>query len=149
MANEVIYFSYGSNMHKDRMQQRCPQARYAGTAQLYGWKFQYDGGPRNSLSGLPVSNIVPSTNDSVVWGVLYILQLSDISLLDDQENAPHHYQRHTVSVILSGSNQVEAVTYMRQPLSTGHPDKRYRGIVLLGAKESGLPRGYINQVLSK
>lgn len=134
-------------MYREVMLRRYPKAEYVGIARLEGWKFQYDGGPKDSRSGTPVGNIVISAND-VVWGVIYMLQPSDKDLLDKQENVPEHYQHHIVQITTADNTKMKAFTYIRQPLPVGTPDKEYREMVVLGARGSGLPENYIEEALS-
>ena len=61
------YFAYGSNMSRARLQERVPEARSLGRAQLPGFGLRWNK-PGRDDSGK--ANIVPAEAE-IVWGVLY------------------------------------------------------------------------------
>jgi len=57
----VEYFAYGSNMDRDQMKRRCPEAEFLGPAVLPGCSFQ--------INRRGVATVIPSTGE--VHGILW------------------------------------------------------------------------------
>jgi len=82
--DEMLYFTYGSNLLWSQMQTRCPGARVHAAVRLEGYELCF---PMISFtrSGMGVASIRPN-QDAYVEGVLYTVTPDDLRRLD-------HYER--------------------------------------------------------
>jgi len=107
------YFAYGSNMDPDRMRERGVNFLKREHAILEGWRLEFNKvSSRNPDEGY--ANIVKDEN-SVVEGILYEINDSDLKILDRYEGYPNHYERIKVVVRMANGENVEAVTYIAKP----------------------------------
>lgn len=85
-----LYFSYSSNLSPQTMKGRHPHSLFAGLGVLKGWRW--------NVNSLQYGNIVPSSNNDVVYGALYFITPQDEAGLDDMEGAPVFYQKQHLEV---------------------------------------------------
>jgi gamma-glutamylcyclotransferase (GGCT)/AIG2-like uncharacterized protein YtfP len=140
------YFAYGSNMSHKQMAERCVSGRhrFVGLASLVGFTFVFDGYSINRKG--PVANIVGGNGK--VWGGVFEIDLACRNDLDKAEGYPNTYDRREMPVQMATGETVSAWVYLRQtPLSRGKPPEDYRGIILEGAQDCGLPADYIHEYL--
>jgi len=74
--------------------------------------------------------------ESVVEGILYEIEESDLRKLDKFKGYPSHYRRTRVYVKLDNGERVEAITYIAQPekVKSGlRPSKEYLSHLLRGS----------------
>jgi gamma-glutamylcyclotransferase (GGCT)/AIG2-like uncharacterized protein YtfP len=74
--SSVYYFAYGSNMNKDQMSKRCPDAKFICTLKLPDYKFTLD------CAG--VATII-ETKKHYVQGILWLITEDDMDNLDRYE----------------------------------------------------------------
>ncbi len=141
----MLYFAYASNMNHAQMAKRCLGYRFVEAAALEGHKFVYDGHSDARFGS--VGNIVQESRDDVVWGGLFEITDMHLAALDEYEDYPKMYKRKEVNVITMEGELVSAVTYYKAPEEQSVPSDEYRGIVLQGAADCGLPGRYINDNL--
>jgi gamma-glutamylcyclotransferase len=128
------YFAYGSNMDADRMkQERGINFSKREHAILEGWKLVFNKiAYRNPNEGY--ANI-EREKGSIVEGILYEIQESDLKLLDKYEHCPCHYNRLNVKVKLDSRDEVEAITYVANLNKVKRclkPSKQYLSHLLKG-----------------
>jgi len=133
------YFAYGSNMLVQRLQQRVCSVVDQGLASLadYAWccnKLGVDGTAKANLIDKPGAR---------VFGVLYMINPSDWSLLDQIEGG---YQRIEVNVCCAGKTH-KAWTYISTLLTKQTAKSTYLDYILQGAEEHHLPQEYIEKTL--
>jgi len=103
------YFAYGSNMNSERMRKREINFLKREYTILKGWRLEFNKiASRNPKEGY--ANILRD-KISVVEGILYTVQESEIRKLDEYEGYPNHYERIKVRVILNNKEEMEAITY--------------------------------------
>ena len=143
----MYYFSYASNMDHDQMlKERCPGAKFIGAARLPAWWFVFDG--FSTQWGGAVANIVPSYTDEV-WGGLYEISGTQLTILDSYEGYPRFYSRQELMVEKKGEDiaPVKAWVYLRAPQPAGFPSKKYHAVLMKGAKDCRLPADYVQSYL--
>jgi len=140
------YFAYGSNMKLEWMEERCPDSRPLRIATLHDYllSFRY---PSTSWPGGGACDII-SRKGSLVWGVLFEVSEADLQALDDYEDvAQGGYRRLPVAVnsegFLHNAISYEVVEKLPQNL---RPTEGYLDLVIAGAEQNGLPRGYIESI---
>jgi gamma-glutamylcyclotransferase (GGCT)/AIG2-like uncharacterized protein YtfP len=80
---------------------------------------------------------------SVVYGVLYRIDSSELPRLDSAEGAEGGYERRSVKVVF-GDEVVEAQTYISEEITEKPVAWDWdKDIILKGAMEHGLPGFYI------
>lgn len=96
----VFYFAYGSNMNPDRIRHRIPEARAVGRAYVKGWKLKER-----------LYADIDRARGGRVWGVLYLITVSELHRLDAYEGFPSVYESFEVECYLDETHKVKAVTY--------------------------------------
>jgi gamma-glutamylcyclotransferase len=140
-------FAYGSNMPTLRIKERCPSARVVGVAKLLDYELCWH---KPSRDGSGKCDVVPCHDaTAVVFGVLYEIANSERTILDKAEQG---YSATSIDVIFDGSAKTAIVYRADHPDSARQPYSWYKELVVLGAKEHGLPQEYISaleQITSK
>jgi hypothetical protein len=145
-----LYFAYGSNLCTAQMAERCPSGQIFARALLPDYALVF---PRRSeRRNCGVAGIVPCPG-RVVWGAVYRLTVEDIARLDRSEGhipgrdpAANAYNKRDIAVLRDGARDdiIRAFTYIAVTMPGRHiPSAEYRGIMLRGARENGLPSDYL------
>ena len=141
-----LYFAYGSNMSSRRLRQRTPSARALGIGCLPGHVLRWH---KLGRDGSGKCDIAESGEQAdAVWGVLYRIAIAEKPLLDRIEGLGIGYDEREVRVETDAGPRA-ALTYKAKP---GKIDPRLRPLadykrhVLLGAREHGLPAGYVREI---
>ncbi len=133
----LYYFAYGSNMSVSRLQSRVTIREDLGAARLEGWQMMFN---KRGRDGSGKANLIANP-DFVSWGVLYLLEGSELDRLDAIEKG---YKRMNVRVQQRDGTMYDAVTYVSQELTDDpRPSHEYKEYVLSGAHEHHLPQDYI------
>jgi gamma-glutamylcyclotransferase (GGCT)/AIG2-like uncharacterized protein YtfP len=178
MQELTLLFQYGSNMASDRLLGRvrefAPQfatqrvlieLKPLGAAELRDWRFVAD--LYSAGGGCRVADIVESPG-ATVWGALYELPRELVRRSDGErsvldrieghrtERHPENYQPLQVTVDVQGVKHL-AWTYVgysdaRRRCDVEHSDAtisdEYRGFVLAGAADVGLPSAYVAELVA-
>ena len=80
MAEDTLYFAYGSNINLDQMAYRCPDARVIGPVVLEGYRLAF----RGNASGNGVATVVPHKGGKV-HGLLWEITPACEQTLDRYE----------------------------------------------------------------
>jgi len=141
----MYYFAYGSNMNHQQMKERCPGSRFLGRAYLKNYKLVYDGYSKVAWKG-PVANVIEYPG---AWsGVgLFDVSTENITALDVFEGYPTAYDRKELEVFDDKNGAFKAYVYLREGKPAGVPSAKYRGVILAGAADCGLPEEYIKSSL--
>jgi len=142
MHDSLLYFAYGSNMLTRRLRARTPSARAVGTATLSGFEMCWH---MLSTDGSAKCDIVQAAApDTGVHGVVFEIHLSERPALDLAESVGVGYRVQQVTVETAGG-AVEAWTYRALRIDRGAlPYTWYKALVVAGAREHGLPPGYVD-----
>jgi gamma-glutamylcyclotransferase len=147
MAQDALYFAYGSNMNPARMAERTGHLGSGIRALLRGFRLVFN--KRSTSADTVFANIEP-IHEAVVWGVLYRCTPAALDLLDKCEGvATGNYYRATVTVEPDDAPPQEAITYIAGPhfvTSERHPTAKYLAHILTGAKVHQVPEEYIGQI---
>ena len=140
---DMFYFAYGSNMdHHQMLVERCPGARFVGTAVLDDYWLFFDG--YSARWGGAVANIDSSPDDEVCGG-LFEITAAHLQALDACEGYSRYYSRKLVDVKRPGEVAAfKAWTYLRESHPTGTPSREFILAVVQGARDCLLPEDYIH-----
>lgn len=137
----TIYLAYGSNLNKEQMARRCPNAEIIGTATLEGYELIFRGSRESA-----VANIEPKEGSSVpvlLWSITPRCEVA----LDRYEGFPYLYRKETVTVELNG-NPTEAMVYiMNEGRLMGKPSLPYYSIIREGYKDCGFSISILNKAV--
>jgi hypothetical protein len=139
------YFAYGSNMLLPRLRQRSPCAQLLGIAHLPGHVLRFHKAGMDN-SGKCDAFFTGLVSDRVI-GVLFEISVNGKELLDRIEGLGFGYEEKLVRVVDAVGEEVEAFTYYATAIDMGRaPFHWYKQHVLIGAREAGLPREYIEAI---
>jgi hypothetical protein len=149
--NAHHYFAYGSNMNLSQMQQRCSSPKVVGVARLPGYRVEFYGD--SAIWDGAQETVIPDLQ-AEVWGVLYQLQFFDCEQLDMYVDVRFDgtgpYFHYPVDVIDSEQGTIDAMIYKKDKCGeVTSPSKEYLNFIIQGAKEQGLPAGYIALLANK
>lgn len=137
----VLYFAYGRNMGSGAMELACPGHRCLGAAELRDHRLAF---ARRSLrTGTGVADVLAAPGESV-WGALYELDGAQLAAIDEKEGNGWAYERRAVRVI-APDGELEAFAYAVIAPDGEHvqPSLEYLQALIDGARERGLPEGYV------
>ncbi|CAL1533273.1 unnamed protein product [Lymnaea stagnalis] len=143
-----LYFSYGSNLMKERIHINNPTAVLFGVGKLNGWRLTYDV-PRDHEPSLwhgASATIRPSCNE-YVYGVVWKIKSEHMAFLDSQET---FYQPIQVTIEMEDGRTVGCRSYEMHQNTTGNhlPSPHYKEVIVRGAKQNNLPEDYIRYLES-
>jgi gamma-glutamylcyclotransferase len=137
-----LYFAYGSKMLRAAMTKLGPQVTVRGVARLSGHRLAFTRQSRHWAGG--AADVVAARGLSV-YGVLYEIGPEVRAGLDRAEGVPTAYQHKTVRVHCRGEYLPEVLTYEVRDKAAAEirPSDEYLSQLLAGAREHGLPAGYL------
>ncbi|XP_048009451.1 gamma-glutamylcyclotransferase b [Megalobrama amblycephala] len=142
-GSTFLYFAYGSNLLKERLQLKNPSATVHCVAKLKDYKLVF--GNHKGLASQRwrggVATIEHSPGDEV-WGVVWRMNMSDLESLDRQENVKMGtYSPMEVSVSTSDQD-FNCRTYIMNSCVYAPPSPQYLQVIVMGAEQNGLPEDY-------
>ncbi|KAJ8354312.1 hypothetical protein SKAU_G00218790 [Synaphobranchus kaupii] len=144
-----LYFAYGSNLLKERLQLKNPSATVHCVARLKDYKLvfgNHQGLPSDRWHG-GVATIEHSPGGEV-WGVVWRMNVADLESLDRQEcfSKQEHVKLGSyspVEVFVSTRGQeLSCRTYMMNGCVYAPPSPQYLKVIVMGAEQNGLPMEY-------
>ena len=140
-----LYFAYGSNMSSERLRGRTPSASARGRGRLPGHGLRWHKRGRDASGKC---DIVPADPPEVVWGVLFEVAWTEKPALDAAEGLGTGYFEKEGCIVTDGGEH-RALTYHASPDHIDpalRPRDWYKDHVVSGAREHGLPAGYIRML---
>jgi AIG2-like family len=132
-----LHFSYGSNMSRALMRQRCPGASALGVAALAGWRFV--------INPDGVGSIAPHRG-GLLRGVLWRVTLRDLVAINAYEGVDTQlYLRRRVPVRL-GNRTMPALVFLARRHGRGRPRPGYISLVVQAARDWRLPDAYVDSL---
>tara|TARA_Y100001970_G_scaffold123298_1_gene152849 strand:- start:854 stop:1294 length:441 start_codon:yes stop_codon:yes gene_type:complete len=135
----MLYFAFGSNLHKKQMKRRCKDSRYIGCYTLKNYKLSFRTGSwtEGTMDG-GVADI-EKKKKSKVLGAIYKISKRDEKKLDIYEDYPYLYVKKYFKLF------GKKVMFYYMPKKTKHvaPSKRYLNIIIQGYKDCGYRDTYI------
>jgi cation transport regulator ChaC len=130
----MLYFAYGSNMHRAIMRKHAPNAEPVGAATLANYRF--------IVTADGYASVAPAAGENV-HGLVWRLTPPDRTTLDAWENvAGGLYRAETLPVERSGRLS-PALVYIARERPIGRPRLGYMELVVEAARALELPADYI------
>lgn len=147
LTKTVNMFSYGSNLHLQRMRSRAPSAVPAAIGYVRAHRIAFH---KRSIDGSAKANVqfTAAVSDRV-WGVIYRITAAQLSILDKYEFLGIGYNRHWTKVITNKGASVAAWMYVALPCTIDRsirPYSWYLEYVVRGAYQHRLPLCYITSL---
>nr|WP_300003892.1 gamma-glutamylcyclotransferase family protein [Tissierella sp.] len=130
----MLYFAYASNLSKEYMLSRCPDAVPVKSASLKGYALAF-----NELADI-IEN-----KDQEVLGALYVISKEELEILDTLEGYPDLYNRIEIEVIDEKGSTYEAFAYTMIEKDIQSPPEHYYKILLDGYKDWDLSMDKLEQ----
>ena len=129
----MYYFTYGSNLNKNQMLERCPSSKPMFIATLPNYKLVFVGWSRQWRGG--VIGIKPLRGERV-RGAIYEISEQCLQRLDKFEGHPTDYARQKVTVFDEDSEPIEAITYIKAgQFEETQPSKEYLAVIQQGYRD--------------
>ncbi len=138
-----LYGAYGSNLHPQRLQQRIPNAKLKGKAEVSSWTIRFH---KKGQDGSAKCNMVRSAHSSdKIFLAIYECSEEEKNQLDHIEGVGKGYEGHLV--LIEGMGEIycyvahpDFVDEMVQPYSW------YKDLVLQGCYYHQFPSNYIQAI---
>ena len=129
----MYYFTYGSNLNKKQMKERCPDSKPLFSAILPNYKVIFCGWARQWRGG--TATLKKATGEKTS-GAIYEISESCLGRLDKSEGCPTSYNRLKVTVFDEDGTAIEAITYVKSgEIEETEPGKEYLAAILQGYQD--------------
>jgi hypothetical protein len=133
----MLYFAYGSNMHRAIMRKHAPNAELVGVATLANYRF--------IITADGYASVAPAAGENV-HGLVWRLTPPDRVTLDAWENvAGGLYRAETLPIEQSGKLS-PVMVYIARQCPIGRPRLGYMELVVEAARMLELPADYISSL---
>lgn len=142
------YLAYGSNLNRNQMRWRCPDARPLGTATIADYRLLFKGSKTGSY--LTIEAQEGAQVPVAVWEV----SATDEEQLDRYEGFPTFYYKKELTITYTGiqtgkQRKVVAFVYiMHEERSLGLPTREYLQTCLLGYHDFGFDVSVLEKALN-
>lgn len=130
----MLYFAYASNLSKDYMKSRCPDAIPLKKVYLKNYKLVF-----NELADI-IQN-----EGSQVLGALYLISKQELIELDKLEGYPDLYTRIIIEFEDDKANRYDAFAYIMVDKKLEAPPEHYYQILKKGYEDWDLPIEYLEK----
>ncbi|KAG5264348.1 hypothetical protein AALO_G00252780 [Alosa alosa] len=138
-----MYFAFGSNLLKERLQLKNPSATFYSTGRLKDYVLRFGlWGERVQCRWNGGVATIEENPGAEVWGVVWKLSKDNLASLDKQEEV---YSPMEVSVE-TDSGLLACRTYQMNNFSACLPSPQYKQVLCLGAQQNGLPLEYLKKL---
>jgi cation transport regulator ChaC len=142
VVEAFVYFAYGSNMLSRRLRERTPSATVIGTGHVEGRRLAFHKAGRDGSAKCDIQATDAVTDKA--YGVLFRIACSEKGALDRAEGLGEGYSEENLLVQRDDGTRVTAKAYIATAIEpTLRPYDWYKGLVVAGAVENGLPRAYV------
>jgi gamma-glutamylcyclotransferase len=132
----MYYFAYASNMNRQQIALRCPEAKSKVVATLPNFKLIFTGYSRLRKGAVAT---IRGSHGSKVIGALYEINEAGLRKLDKHENYPIDYKHMDVRVFTDSGETYDAVTFIKtRQEEEGQPSTEYRAVIQQGYRDWGI-----------
>jgi gamma-glutamylcyclotransferase (GGCT)/AIG2-like uncharacterized protein YtfP len=148
MSDEILSFTYGSNMAGDYLRQYCPGAVAVMAARMPNMWIEFRRYSDDLKGG--ISTIMPAPGE-MLHGVLYTIPTPEIEALDLLEDVDKGlYARESHLVLGADAAWYKGDLYrIVKPEGPFAPSAQYLDYMTAGAAEHGLPADYVPWVAKR
>ncbi len=107
------YFAYGSNMLRERLLKRVPDAAVIGLASVRGRILRFHKKSSDGSAKCDLANT--QCDDDQAWGVLFEIPEAQIAEFDDAEGLGKGYAREPIQVRTENGQVIESTAYLATP----------------------------------
>lgn len=140
--NSELYFSFGSNMDRDQMKKRTPNAEYVGIGYIPNHDLVFN--RKGSYRPGGVSSVVP-TQGINAYGVIWAISHDELDEMDRIED-PDAYRRIEKKVITENDEELVCQVYVSIPQGKIKADQPYLELIISAAKSANLPDYWITRL---
>lgn len=134
-----LYLAYGSNLNKEQMSWRCPQARPVAKTWLHDYRLVFQGNPHGAHA-----NVIPWEGYEVPV-VVWEIDAADERQLDVYEGVRGgYYTKEYMQVEVAGEAR-EALIYIMTEHGYGLPTDGYLETIAEGYDDFNLPIQVLNE----
>ncbi|MDR7856513.1 gamma-glutamylcyclotransferase family protein [Tissierella sp.] len=130
----MLYFAYASNLSKEYMLSRCPDATPVKRAVLKDYKLVF-----NQLAD------IVAEKEKDVFGAIYVISKQHLEQLDKLEGYPDLYDRIDIEVEDEKGNKYDAFAYAMVEKNLELPPDHYYQILLKGYEDWNLSVKYLEE----
>lgn len=134
----MLYFAYASNLNKEYMLSRCPNAIPLKKVMLRNYKLTFN----------QLGDIMESVDD-FVYGALYLIAKQDLHELDSLEGYPTLYDRIIIEVEDDNGNKYDALAYIMPEKDEEAPPDHYLQLLIKGYEDWMIPQEFLNNSIIK
>jgi len=141
-ASPSYYFAYGSNMLRERLEERVEKVDYIGRAVLSDYAVSFS---KLGSDGSGKATIVKRDGE-IVEGAIFSLTENQLRMLDRFEGYPKHYIREELVVFqeedqrsFKATTYIACLDHVKEGLL---PTKEYLDFILQGAQQINARRTY-------
>ncbi|XP_056335766.1 gamma-glutamylcyclotransferase a [Danio aesculapii] len=147
-SENFMYFAYGSNLLKERLQLKNPSAVFHCVGRIQGYRLDFglSGDNTNCAWHGGVATIQASEGDEV-WGVVWRIDQQNLPSLDRQEQVDEGVYSPLQVKVETKEEPLFCRTYKMNNFTPCSPSPQYKKVVCLGAQQNGLPQSYIQKLL--
>lgn len=132
-------------MSTRRLTDRVQSAKAISVAKLYGHKLKFH--KKSKYGSAKCDAFGTDDPNDVLYGVVFEIESSEKTALDEKEGLGSGYEKKHVTVISTNGEEYCAVTYYATDIDNSlKPCDWYKEHVLRGAQEHGLPYEYIEEI---
>lgn len=130
----MLYFAYASNLSKEYMKSRCPEALPLKKVFLKSYKLVFN----------QLADIIQNANEEVM-GAIYLISKQELEQLDTLEGYPDLYTRVVVEVEDENGLRYDAFAYTMVDKKLESPPDHYYNILMAGYNDWNLPLEYLER----
>ena len=121
----MLYFAYGSNLHRKQMKRRCINSRFISCHILKNYQLVF----RSKYGAADVQR----KKGSSVLGAIYDINKTDEKKLDVYEEFPKHYIKKYFKIW----GEKAMFYYMPSKTKQTEPSRRYLNLIIQGYEDCG------------
>ncbi|XP_034016135.1 gamma-glutamylcyclotransferase a [Thalassophryne amazonica] len=147
VSDRFLYFAFGSNLLKERLQISNPSAEFCAVGRLKDYKLNFGLSEKNEgriwHGGVATIESCPGAE---VWGVIWTLAAENLTTLDNQEEVSEGVYSPLEVTVETDKGPMRCRTYQMNDYHLCPPSPQYKQVVCLGAEQNGLPAAYLQQL---
>lgn len=145
-SNKKLYVAYGSNLHLEQMQYRCPDSKVYGTGVLKNYELTFWG----NWSRNGVATVLPGSDTDVPVAV-WEISAADEKNLDRYEGWPHLYRKENIKVAMDDGSEVIGMVYIMNEcnMRPAYPSDYYFNVIASGYKSFGFDLEFLKAARDK